>query len=126
MEKSPKEEQQNKDPQVEDRITRITVGSCNDKFLNSLFCSKASVPFIHTSALSPLSENNKGKQGGIEKQRKGARHEIRDRSSPSRKSLSHKIWSSHQADKWGVGLYPNEGGRQRDRGGYVSWAETRA
>ena len=103
-----------KDPQAEDRITRITVGSCNDKFLNSLFCSKASVPFIHTSALSPLSEDNKGKQGGIEKQRKGARHEIRDRSSPSRKSLSHKIWSSHQADKWGV-VHPNEGGRQRDR-----------
>ena len=69
-------------------------------FMNSLYCSKVSVPSIHTSALSPLSEDNKGKARRPQ-ETKEARKEIKDRSSSSRKSLSHKIWSS---DKWGVGL----------------------
>ena len=68
--------------------------------MNSLYCSKVSVPSIHTSALSPLSEDNKGKARRPQ-ETKEARKEIKDRSSSSRKSLSHKIWSS---DKWGVGL----------------------
>ena len=58
-------------------------------FMNSLFCSKVSVPSIHTSALS---RQRKARRQAWKT--KEARNETRDRSSPSCKSLSHKMGSS--------------------------------
>ena len=72
-------------------------------FMNSLFRSKFCAPSIHLSASSQLSEDDKGMQGGLGKQRRQEMREGTDVHPPCLYPFLTRFWAHmNEPDKWGA------------------------